>query len=73
MTLDLKQGFFVCWSDQTTYFYEFQENKKTKDNVSVPVVFEDLVLGVRSRLVPALDGAEGSELEEEDDAYLKRV
>ena len=23
MTLDLKQGYFVCWSDQTTYFFEF--------------------------------------------------
>ena len=73
MTLDLKQGYFVCWSDQTTYFYEFKTTNDVHDNISCPVVFEDLVQGQRARIVKAIDEGEYSEEVEEDDAYLRRV
>lgn len=43
------------------------------DNVALPVVFEDLANGVKSKIVPAIDEYECSEEEEDDDAYLKRV
>ena len=42
MTLDLKQGYFVCWSDTTTYFFEYSVDRDPVDNVTNPVVFEDL-------------------------------
>jgi len=42
------------------------------DNVALPVVFEDLASGVKSKIVPAIAEDEVLE-EEEDDAYLKRV
>lgn len=51
MTVDLKQGYFVCWSDMTTYFFEFSANRKPADNVKNPVIFEDLTLGVKARVV----------------------
>ena len=41
--------------------------------MALPVVFEDLASGVKSKIVPAIAEDEVSEEEEEDDAYLKRV
>lgn len=55
MSIDLKQGYFVCWTDQSTYFYEFNIDSNPVDNVALPVVFDDLAAGVRSKIVPAID------------------
>ena len=75
MTLDLRQGYFVCWSDITTYFFEFSKDRKPSENVKNPVVFEDLTLGVKARLLAGMDENDPaySEEEEDDDAYLKRI
>ena len=63
----------MCWSDTSTYFYEFSTKRDPVDNVALPVVFEDLAAGVKSRTVPAMEEYASSEEEEDDDAYLKHV
>ena len=73
MTLDLEQGYFVCWSDQTTYFYEFSTDKSASENCNLPVVFEDLCSGVKARILKSIDDGDYSEEEEKDDAYLNNV
>lgn len=73
MSLDLASGYFVCWSDTATFFYEFSTKNDPADNVAVPVVFEDLAQGVKSRIIPALEEYDSSGEEEDDDAYLKNV
>jgi len=73
MTLDIAQGFFCCWTDTSTYFFKFKVNRKPEDNVDTPQVFEDIVTGQKVRIVAAVELAEDSENEEQDDAYLKNL
>lgn len=73
MTMDLRQGYFVCWSDTTTHFFEYKPERETCENVTRPVVFEDLTMGIKAKLVPAQGDSSGTEESEDDDAYLKRV
>ena len=73
MTLDLEQGYFVCWSDTTTYFFKYLASRSIADNVSNPVIFEDLAAGVKSHVVPEQDEMDDSSAEEDDDAYLRKI
>jgi len=78
MTLDLDSGYFVCWSDTSTYFFKFLtsnnfQNNKVANNISNPVIFEDLTAGVKAHNVPPLDEMGDSSAEEDDDAYLRNI
>ena len=68
MSLDLKQGYFACWSDNSTYFYEFDAKRKIDDNISVPVVYEDLAGGIKAKLIGAAADVQSDK--EEDDLLL---
>ena len=57
----------------TTYFFEFSPDRETVDNVTRPVVFEDLTQGIKSKLVPIVGDSSGTDESEDDDAYLKRI
>ena len=43
------------------------------NNISNPVIFEDLTAGVKAHNVPALDDMGDSSAEEDDDAYLRNI
>lgn len=73
MRLDLRQQFFVCWTDSSTYFYKFITTQETKLNVNAPTVYENLVQGIRARTVTIDHNSPESSGSEEDDAYLKNM